>query len=121
MAKQNPVQQEELHHPQGAEGGEVGRFHGQCVPATTEIDGAGRDDAHGECRDHQAREGQRAEGRDLTQDGSLRVIEPDPTTVQLEGRHRPHRGGEHVGKGGVHAEEADEDAQNGQAGNGGDT
>ena len=35
-------------------------------------------------------------------------------------RHRPHRGGEHVGDDGVHPEEADQDTEDGQAGDGGD-
>jgi len=120
MAKQHPVQQEELHHPQGAVGGDIGRLDRQGVPAAAEVDGARRHDTYRQRGDHQACEGERAERRDLARDGSLRVIEPDPTAIQLEGGHRPDRRREHVGERRVHTEDAHEDAQNDQAGDGGD-
>ena len=52
--------------------------------------------------------------------GALRVVEPDPTAIQLERGHRSHRRGERVGDDRVHPEEAHQDTQDGQAGDGGD-
>jgi hypothetical protein len=90
------------------------------VPAAAEVDGAGRHDSYRQRRDHKTCEGQQAERRDLTQDGSLRMIEPDPATIQLEGRHRSYRCREDVGERRVHAEDAYQDTQHGQARDGGD-
>lgn len=120
-SEQHPVQQDELHHPQRAIGGDVGRLHRQRLPAATEFDGASGDETHRQRRQHQTGKGQCAERRDLPEDRALRLIEPDPAPVELEGRHCPHRGGEHVGQHGVHAEQADEYAENCQAGHSGDT
>jgi hypothetical protein len=57
VTEQHAVKQHELHHPQHAVGGDVRRFHRQRVPAAAQVDGARRNGAHGERREHQTGKG----------------------------------------------------------------
>ena len=115
VGEEEPVEDEELEDPQCAVRGDVRGLDGDGVPAPGPVRRVGRRDVDGEGGEDEPGERQGDEWDDLADDGPATVMRPDPPAVQLEGRDRADRGGDHVGDRRVDAGYADEDAEGRQA------